>query len=87
MLSVNPNSIENNNDLIRLWAHECERVFRDRLINENDMELFNQMLSKQTETSFLINYVDDILQGDKNKNLIYAFSQENYQEVFYIYLY
>lgn len=26
----------------RLWVHECERVFRDRMINEADMAKFDE---------------------------------------------
>jgi len=29
-------SIENDGDFLKLWAHECMRVFQDRLINEAD---------------------------------------------------
>lgn len=26
----------------RLWVHECERVFRDRMVNEADMVKFDE---------------------------------------------
>jgi dynein heavy chain len=32
-------------DLIRLWVHECDRVFQDRLINEDDRNWFKSMLT------------------------------------------
>jgi len=31
--------------LYRLWVHECERVFQDRLITETEIDLFNEMLT------------------------------------------
>jgi dynein heavy chain len=27
--------------LVRMWAHECHRVWRDRLITDTDVELYN----------------------------------------------
>lgn len=30
-------------DLIRLWSHESQRVYRDKLVDEKDMESFNKM--------------------------------------------
>lgn len=32
-------------DLARLWVHECERVFRDRIINNVEMEGFDGMMA------------------------------------------
>ena len=29
-------SFRDDNDFIKLWAHECQRVFQDRLINTED---------------------------------------------------
>lgn len=32
-------------DFARLWVHECERVFRDRIINNVEMEAFDGMMA------------------------------------------
>lgn len=29
--------------VVRLWIHECERVYCDRLLNASDVSTFNQM--------------------------------------------
>ena len=39
-------------DLIRLWAHECLRVFADRLVDEKDTTWFHGLLSQQLDTVF-----------------------------------
>jgi len=30
-------------DLVRLWNHECCRVYRDKLVDSKDMELFDKL--------------------------------------------
>jgi dynein heavy chain len=37
---ASPKAIKAENDMIKLWAHECLRVFSDRLISEADHEKF-----------------------------------------------
>lgn len=36
MIKANNKSLNSDNDFIKLWAHECARVFQDRLINQDD---------------------------------------------------
>lgn len=33
-------------DLTRLWVHECERVFRDRIISAFEMEALDSMMAE-----------------------------------------
>ena len=37
-------SFQNDSDFIKLWAHECQRVFQDRLINYEDQTFFEKIL-------------------------------------------
>jgi dynein heavy chain len=37
-------AFEKDNDFVKLWAHECMRVFKDRLINDQDQTFFDKML-------------------------------------------
>jgi len=41
---ASPKSIRAENDMVKLWAHECQRVFQDRLISEEDRNAFDYML-------------------------------------------
>lgn len=38
--------------VVRLWVHECERVFSDRLINNFDMNKFNEYRINITKKFF-----------------------------------
>ena len=36
-------SIKTPVDLVRLWNHECNRVYRDKFLDKNDTDLFDKI--------------------------------------------
>jgi dynein heavy chain len=40
MLFAGPEAVKTLNDLIRLFSHECERVYCDKLVDQEDIDLF-----------------------------------------------
>ena len=38
--------------MIKLWAHECYRVFADRLTNEPDREYFGNLMNDRLAACF-----------------------------------
>jgi len=44
--------LKNEDDFLRLWLHECQRVFQDRLINEEDQRKFQEIIEKVLESNF-----------------------------------
>ena len=38
--------------MIKLWAHECQRIFQDRLINESDRAKFDDLLKEIIKDKF-----------------------------------
>ena len=52
MTMGDPDFIKTAPDYIRLWAHECFRVFSDRLIDEPDREWFKAALADIVKQEF-----------------------------------
>eukprot|EP00975_Prorocentrum_lima_P002499 549009-Prorocentrum_lima.AAC.1 len=42
---ASPKKVPDRAALLRLWFHECQRVFADRLINHDDLAWFNALLA------------------------------------------
>ena len=45
-------------DIVRLWIHECNRVFADRFINDDDRGWFNKLIVGQVKEQFNLEYSD-----------------------------
>lgn len=48
----NPRAIASEDSAIKLWAHECLRVFQDRLISIQDRDLFQTLLNEKLVEKF-----------------------------------
>ena len=48
----NARAIAKDDDFVKLWAHECMRVFQDRLISIEDRETFTDMVKEITKDRF-----------------------------------
>ena len=51
-----PNSILDGEAFAKLWIHECSRVFHDRLINDDDREIFRDIIIDLIKTKFKFNW-------------------------------
>lgn len=38
-------SLTKSEDLLQLWLHESQRVYRDKLLDQEDLEKFDKILS------------------------------------------
>ncbi|KAJ8245285.1 hypothetical protein GJAV_G00269100 [Gymnothorax javanicus] len=52
MLQCDSSSVRDQNQIFRLFCHECQRVFHDRLINNEDKTYFNTMVSEMASKHF-----------------------------------
>ncbi|XP_073398257.1 dynein axonemal heavy chain 6 [Dendrobates tinctorius] len=52
ILQCDPGSVRDQSQIFRLFCHECQRVFHDRLINSEDKLYFHTMLSEMASKHF-----------------------------------
>jgi dynein heavy chain len=60
MLMTKTTSIATSDVFMKLWLHECQRVFADRLINEEDREFFKDIVFDLMKSKFKVH-------GEKKK--------------------
>jgi len=49
---TNARAIRDDEDMIKLWSHECMRIFHDRLISVDDRNDWVDMLKSTIKKSF-----------------------------------
>ncbi|XP_047189968.1 dynein axonemal heavy chain 6 isoform X2 [Scophthalmus maximus] len=54
MLQCESSQVRDKNQIFRLFCHECQRVFHDRLINNQDKTYFNTIVSEMASRYFSI---------------------------------
>ncbi|CAF4763844.1 unnamed protein product [Pieris macdunnoughi] len=52
ILMMDPHFVKDEDDVIRLWYHEHQRVYQDRLVNKEDRMWFVNLLDKKIKTEF-----------------------------------
>ncbi|TDH16419.1 hypothetical protein EPR50_G00020980 [Perca flavescens] len=52
ILQCEPSQVRDRNQIFRLFCHECQRVFHDRLINNQDKTYFNTIVSEMASRYF-----------------------------------
>uniref|UniRef100_A0A8D8Y9A0 Dynein heavy chain 2, axonemal n=1 Tax=Cacopsylla melanoneura TaxID=428564 RepID=A0A8D8Y9A0_9HEMI len=62
LLRSDPSAIPNKDTFTRLWVHECNRVFSDRIVDVNDKEWFDRTLS-DTLNKYFDATADNVLKG------------------------
>ena len=45
-------SLKTTTDLTRVWIHEAARVYRDKLVDEGDIVMYNKVLKDAVKKSF-----------------------------------
>jgi dynein heavy chain len=63
-----PKILEKPVQLVRLWAHECVRVFEDRMINEDDHAWFRKLMADNCLEFFRMPWEDASNNADKVVN-------------------
>jgi dynein heavy chain len=58
ILAVSPKAILSKSAFVRLWIHECQRVFADRLLDEGETAQFVAHIQEMVPTNFDIGYAN-----------------------------
>eukprot|EP01116_Phalansterium_solitarium_P023771 TRINITY_DN849_c1_g1_i4.p1 TRINITY_DN849_c1_g1~~TRINITY_DN849_c1_g1_i4.p1 ORF type:complete len:3887 (-),score=1955.58 TRINITY_DN849_c1_g1_i4:123-11783(-) len=56
LLQAHPDAIDSADSLIKLWVHECFRVFYDRLVDERDQTWFRTAISEKAASVFGVSW-------------------------------
>jgi dynein heavy chain len=67
-LMTSPKTIQEPDQMIRLWVHENKRVFEDRMVNKEDHDWFKKLVSEKLDLHFKKSW-DSIVPGER---LIYG---------------
>jgi dynein heavy chain, axonemal len=81
VLLVKPQHLPDADSFVKLWCHESSRVFRDRLIDDNDRDWFNNALLQELHgelklTSWECSHFTDLLYGN-----FMSRTEKDYQEL------
>jgi dynein heavy chain len=86
-----PESVPNSKVFTRLWLHECQRVFCDRLVDEKDRQFFKSLALElvhlkfkekwSEEELFCTNYKENKLKVTFSMILKCDFDEKLYEEV------
>ncbi|RLN87334.1 hypothetical protein BBJ28_00025951 [Nothophytophthora sp. Chile5] len=56
-------ALKDGKDLVRLWSHECLRVFSNRLIDDKDRDWFAELLASTVKQHFDLQYASADVRG------------------------
>lgn len=71
LMSADPKRVAEPADLARLWCHESSRVFRDRLVDNEDRVWFDGLVAEQVKKHLKLDYQRDVVNVEHGR-LIYC---------------
>ncbi|CAM9110379.1 unnamed protein product, partial [Ectocarpus fasciculatus] len=69
VLQGDANSIKEKEGFVKLWSHECMRVFSDRLIDNTDRTWFKDLITEVCKSNFNLDF--NKMRGE-NENIVYG---------------
>ena len=52
LLFSGPDCVKTHTDIVRLWMHETERVYKDKLVDTEDVILFDKLVKEIVKKVF-----------------------------------
>ena len=56
MLFSTPDCLKVPTDLVRLWMHEAQRVYKDKLVDEADLQLYDKIVKDSVKKAFEVQW-------------------------------
>lgn len=72
LLVAKPEAIKEPDNLIKLWIHESERIYGDRLVSSENLSTYKQLVFDMTKKSFPKYNMSKYFQGNNPEPLIFA---------------
>jgi len=69
-LMIDPKKVNGSDSYVRLWVHECKRVFADRLTNKGDLDWFEVKVKGLMKDNFQMEWGEVV--GSESERLIYG---------------
>ena len=81
-----PEQFTDTTKMARLWLHESERVYADRLVSAADLDMYNKKASQIAKKYFSVPDIDDYYKKNDPKPLIFChfaqgLGEKSYNEV------
>lgn len=83
LLLSSPDRFNNATKMAKLWLHESERVYSDRLVSSTDLENYNKIAVSVSKKYFNIADIDDYYKKKDAKPLIFCHFAGGLQETVY----
>ncbi|KAA0164767.1 hypothetical protein FNF31_02304 [Cafeteria roenbergensis] len=68
---THPDVVSDDGSMVRLWAHECERVFHDRLTTDPDRQVFQDTLAELVRKHFRKDWASPDVRGP-NEHIVFG---------------
>jgi len=66
VMMARPKHVKTFEDFAKLWMHECQRQFGDRLTNKEDIEIFQALLQLTINNSLNISWTyEELFEAEK----------------------
>jgi dynein heavy chain len=83
LLTAKVETIKEPENLVRLWVHECERIYGDRLVDPSDLQHFRQIVSELCKKSFPRYNLSKYFAQPTPEPLVFAYFVESLDEKIY----
>ena len=72
LLLSDPNKYQEPDKLIKLWIHECERTYGDRLVSYDHLKIYKEQIFDIIKKTFTKFNFSRYFSGATPENLIYS---------------